>query len=60
VRAPSARVLSLVMYREYKSWAEQYGESPVSHKMFASSLCQCLHLVKYPLFGLESQTKQST
>jgi len=40
VRAPNARVLSLALYREYKSWAEQYGESPVSHKMFASFMSE--------------------
>jgi putative DNA primase/helicase len=40
VRAPNARVLSLALYREYKCWAEQYGESPVSHKMFASFMSE--------------------
>jgi putative DNA primase/helicase len=40
VRAPNARVLSLALYREYKSWAEQYGEAPVSHKMFASFMSE--------------------
>jgi putative DNA primase/helicase len=40
VRAPNARVLSLALYREYKSWAEQYGEAPVSHKMFGSFLSE--------------------
>lgn len=40
VRAPNARALSLALYREYKSWAEQYGESPVSHKMFASFMSE--------------------
>lgn len=40
VRAPNARILSLSLYREYKSWAEQYGEAAVSHKMFASFMSE--------------------
>jgi putative DNA primase/helicase len=40
VRVPSARMSSLTLYREYKIWAEQYGESPVSHKTFASLMSE--------------------
>jgi phage/plasmid-associated DNA primase len=40
VRVPNARVLSLEIYREYRAWAEQYGESPVSHKTFASLMSE--------------------
>ena len=40
VRVASARVLSLALYREYKAWAEQYGETPVSHKIFASFMSE--------------------
>jgi putative DNA primase/helicase len=40
VKAPNARALSISLYREYKSWAEQYGETPVSHKMFASLMSE--------------------
>lgn len=35
VRDAAARVLSLPLYKEYKAWAEQNGETAVSHKMFA-------------------------
>ncbi|HLH16238.1 MAG TPA: phage/plasmid primase, P4 family [Bryobacteraceae bacterium] len=40
IQVPNARALSLALYREYKSWAEQYGEAPVSHKMFASFMSE--------------------
>ncbi len=40
VRVPNARVASLALYRAYKAWAEEHGESPVSHKMFASFLSE--------------------
>src|SRR5262249_21381787 len=40
VLAPNARVLSLALYREYKSWAEQNGETAVSHKMFAQFMSE--------------------
>jgi putative DNA primase/helicase len=40
IRVPNARVLSLALYREYKAWGEQYGESPVSHKTFASLMSE--------------------
>jgi phage/plasmid-associated DNA primase len=40
VRAPNARVLSLAIYREYKSWAEEHGETPASHKTFASLMSE--------------------
>ena len=40
VRTANARVLSIDLYREYKAWAEQYGETPVSHKAFASMMSE--------------------
>ena len=40
VRVPNARVLSITLYREYKAWAEQYGETIVSHKMFATLMSE--------------------
>ncbi|HZT28782.1 MAG TPA: phage/plasmid primase, P4 family [Bryobacteraceae bacterium] len=40
VRAPNARVLSLALYREYKTWAEEHGETPASHKTFASLMSE--------------------
>jgi P4 family phage/plasmid primase-like protien len=40
VRAPNARVLSLGLYREYKVWAEEHGETPASHKTFASLMSE--------------------
>ncbi len=40
VRAPNARVLSLALYRDYKSWAEERGETPPSHKTFASLMSE--------------------
>ena len=40
VVAPSARVLSIALYREYRAWAEQYGESLVSHKTFAALMSE--------------------
>jgi putative DNA primase/helicase len=40
VRAPNARVMSLALYREYKAWAEEHGETPASHKTFASLMSE--------------------
>ncbi len=40
IQVPNARALSLTLYREYKAWAEQYGEAPVSHKTFASFMSE--------------------
>jgi len=40
VRVPNARVLSLALYREYKAWAEEHGETPASHKTFASLMSE--------------------
>jgi putative DNA primase/helicase len=40
VRAPNACVLSLALYREYKAWAEEHGETPASHKTFASLMSE--------------------
>jgi putative DNA primase/helicase len=36
MRAPNAQALSLALYREYKTWAEEHGETPASHRTFAS------------------------
>jgi putative DNA primase/helicase len=38
VRVPNARAASITLYRAYKSWAEEHGETPMSHKVFASFL----------------------
>jgi putative DNA primase/helicase len=40
VRVANARVLSLALYREYKTWAEEHGETPASHKTFASLMSE--------------------
>jgi putative DNA primase/helicase len=40
IRVPNARVLSLTLYQQYRAWAEKYGESPVSHKTFASLMSE--------------------
>jgi len=40
VRVSNARVLSLALYREYKAWAEEHGETPASHKTFASLMSE--------------------
>jgi P4 family phage/plasmid primase-like protien len=40
VRAGNARVLSLALYREYKTWAEEHGETAASHKTFASLMSE--------------------
>jgi putative DNA primase/helicase len=40
VRVTNARVLSLALYREYKTWAEEHGETPASHKTFASLMSE--------------------
>jgi putative DNA primase/helicase len=40
VVVPTARVLSITLYREYRAWAEQFGESPVSHKTFAALMSE--------------------
>ena len=40
VRVASARVLSLALYREYKTWAEEHGEAAASHKTFASLMSE--------------------
>jgi putative DNA primase/helicase len=40
VVAPNARMLSIALYREYRAWAEQCGESPVSHKTFAALMSE--------------------
>lgn len=40
VRTPNARVLSLPLYLAHKDWANQHGETPVSHKTFASLMSE--------------------
>jgi putative DNA primase/helicase len=40
VRVGNARVLSLALYREYKTWAEEHGETATSHKTFASLMSE--------------------
>jgi len=40
MRAANARVLSLTLYREYKLWAEEHGETPASHRTFASLMSE--------------------
>jgi putative DNA primase/helicase len=40
VRTPNARVMSLALYRQYKTWAEEHGETPASHKTFASLMSE--------------------
>ena len=40
VQAPNARASSIALYRAYKAWAEDHGELPASHKMFASFLSE--------------------
>ncbi|OFW00561.1 MAG: hypothetical protein A3G20_03720 [Acidobacteria bacterium RIFCSPLOWO2_12_FULL_59_11] len=37
---PSASASSNAIYKAYKQWAEEYGEMPMSHKMFASCLSE--------------------
>jgi putative DNA primase/helicase len=62
VRAPNARVLSLAIYREYKSWAEEHGETPASHKTFASLMSErgfpktkTMHGALYSGLGLRTE-----
>jgi putative DNA primase/helicase len=40
IRTPKAEVLSLPMYREYKIWAEEHGETAPSHKIFAALMSE--------------------
>jgi P4 family phage/plasmid primase-like protien len=40
VRVANARVLSLTLYREYKTWTEEHGETPASHKTFSSLMSE--------------------
>ena len=37
---PTASAASNALYKAYKQWAEEYGEMPMSHKMFASCLSE--------------------
>lgn len=37
---PTASAASHALYQAYKQWAEEYGELPMSHKMFASCLSE--------------------
>lgn len=40
VRVPNARAGSTALYKAYRAWAEEHGENPVSHKVFASLLSE--------------------
>ena len=40
VRAAGVRAASIVLYRAYTNWAEEHGENPASHKMFASFMSE--------------------
>jgi putative DNA primase/helicase len=40
VRVPNARCMSISLYRAYKAWAEEHGETPASHKTFASLMSE--------------------
>jgi putative DNA primase/helicase len=40
VRSAKAEALSLPLYREYKSWAEEHGETALSHKIFAALMSE--------------------
>ena len=40
VRTPNARVASTALYKVYRVWSEEHGESPVSHKIFSSFLSE--------------------
>ncbi|MCW5982718.1 MAG: hypothetical protein KIT09_31810 [Bryobacteraceae bacterium] len=40
IQVRNAQVMSLTLYREYKTWAEQYGETPMSHKAFSSVMSE--------------------
>jgi hypothetical protein len=40
IRKSDAKILSLPMYREYKIWAEEHGETALSHKIFAALMSE--------------------
>ncbi|MCZ2150869.1 MAG: phage/plasmid primase, P4 family [Bryobacterales bacterium] len=40
IRVPNARVSSTALYKVYRVWAEEHGESPMSHKVFSSFLSE--------------------
>lgn len=40
IRTPNATTLSQSLYRVYQSWAGEFGETPVSHKVFAAILSE--------------------
>jgi putative DNA primase/helicase len=40
VQAPNARVGSNALYKLYRGWADEHGETPVSHKAFSSMLTE--------------------
>jgi putative DNA primase/helicase len=40
IRKPKAKILSLPMYHEYKIWAEEHGETVLSHKIFAALMSE--------------------
>jgi phage/plasmid-associated DNA primase len=37
---PNARAPSNALYKAYRQWAEEHGEAPMSHKLFASCLSE--------------------
>lgn len=40
VCTPNARASSTALYKVYRTWAEEHGEVPVSHKVFSSLLTE--------------------
>lgn len=40
VRVTNARAGSTALYKAYRAWAEEHGENPVSHKVFASVMSE--------------------
>ncbi len=40
VCVPNARAPSNALYKAYRQWAEEHGEGPMSHKLFASCLSE--------------------
>jgi putative DNA primase/helicase len=40
IQVASVRALSVALYRVYKPWAEERGETPVSHKTFSSLMAE--------------------
>jgi putative DNA primase/helicase len=40
VRVPNARAGSTALYKAYRAWADEHGENPASHKVFASLMSE--------------------